>query len=155
MQRAAFKYLWNLSTAALPRGLYPDVETFAIPSLRHICSIPLDTSSLPLSDTILYGTPFSHIQCLKIAFAIVSLVLSGIGTATGHLVKWSIIVSTHIFPVIDCRNGPTISMAIVWFGYPLSAYDLIPARIGLGVFRLVHAKHALIHRTISDFIPGQ
>ena len=47
--RAEFKYRWNLSTLAFPCGLYPDVDTFMMPSLRHSCWIPSETIDLTQS----------------------------------------------------------------------------------------------------------
>ena len=104
---------------------------------------------------IFIGTDLSQIHFSKIAFAIVVLDLSLIGTAIGHLVNVSIIVNTYTFPFVLGKIGPQISIAIVSFGCVDSAASVIPALMGLGVFRRVHAKHPLTHRWTSFLMPGQ
>ena len=57
------------------------------------------------------GTPKWAIQPLTKAHATVSAVISAIGIASGHLVKWSIQVSKYVLP-FNTGRGPTISMWI-------------------------------------------
>src|SRR5688500_5397315 len=142
MESAEFRYLWNLSTLEFPVGLYPDVVISVHRNLFESCLIPLDTNSLPLSDTILSGTDFSHIHLSCIAVAITVLDRSLIGTATGHRVKVSIIVRIHAFPFSDLGNGPKMSIAITSLGKLANAGSVMPARIGRGVFRFLYARHA-------------
>ena len=47
---------------------------------------------------------------------IVSADLSGIGNASGHLVKWSMMVRVCLFPNVDVSHSVTRSIAILFNG---------------------------------------
>ena len=47
---------------------------------------------------------------------IVSADLSGIGKASGHPVRWSIIVRMYVLPDVDVSHSVTKLMVILWNG---------------------------------------
>ena len=73
-------------------------------------------NSVPLSDKMYCG----HICTGKYSFlnveTIVSTVLSGIGNASGHPVRWSIIVKMCLLPDVDVLHSVTRSIAILLNG---------------------------------------
>ena len=73
-------------------------------------------NSIPLSDKMYCG----HICTGKYSFinveTIVSMVLSGIGNAYGHPVRWSIIVKICLLPDVDVSHSMTRSIAILLNG---------------------------------------
>src|SRR4051812_4645042 len=88
-------------------------------------------------------------------FAMTLLSRFGIAIATGHLVNTSIIVKTHTFPSVVSISGPTISIAIVWFGKVARTVFVMPALKGRGVFLFLHPEQLATHLFMSFVIPGQ
>ena len=155
MVMLALRYLWNLSQAAFPVGLYPPVATFLMPHLLHNSCIPLLINSLPWSLTIFSGDPCTLIKLSKSACAIVALSLSGIAIAIGHLEKWSTILRIHLFPAAVVGKVPTISIPTICQGLVDCVISVNPACVGLGVLRTEHPEHAWIHLRISLLMPFQ
>ena len=84
------RYLWKTSNLPLLCGWHGAENILSIPSCCKTWSMRLFLNSIPLSNKMYYG----HICTGKYSFinveAIVSTVLSGIGNASGHPVRWSI-----------------------------------------------------------------
>ena len=69
-------------------------------------------NSVPLSDRIYLGHMCTGKYSLTNMATIVSADLCGIGNASGHPVKWSIIVRMSLLPDVEVSQLVTKSMAI-------------------------------------------
>ena len=112
----SFRYLWKTSNLPLLCGWYGAENILSIPSCCKTWSMRLFLNSIPLSDKMYCG----HICTAKYSFinveTIVSMVLSGIGDAPGHPVRWSIIVKICLLPDVDVLHSVMRSMAILLNG---------------------------------------
>ena len=70
-------------------------------------------NSVPLSDKMYHGHMCSGKYSLINVEIIVSVDLSGIGNASGHPVRWSIIVKMCLLPDVDVSHSLTRSIAIL------------------------------------------
>ena len=73
-------------------------------------------NSVPLSDKMYFGHIWTGRYLLMKVETIVSADLSGIGNASGHPVKWSIMVRMCLFPDVDVSHSVTRSIAILLKG---------------------------------------
>ena len=70
-------------------------------------------NSVPLSDRMYLGHMCTGKYSLINVATIVSADLSGMGNASGHPVKWSIIVRMCLLPDVEVLQSVTKSMAIL------------------------------------------
>ena len=105
--RAAFRRRCSLSTKPLLMGWYAVVRILCVPVSVRRFEKSCDSNWVPRSVVICVGTPNRAIHVFTNASAQVSAVMSGIGIASGHLVKRSTIVRRYCLPA-DCGKGPTI-----------------------------------------------
>ena len=75
-------------------------------------------NSVPLSDRMYLGHMCTGKHSLINVATIVSADLSGMGNASGHPVKWYMIVSMCLLPDVDVLQLETKSMAILSNGLP-------------------------------------
>ena len=107
--RASFSLLWNLSTSPLLCGWYAVVMICCMPRVlqRHFHTAPENCD--PRSVVMVPGTPKRATQCAVKLSAQFSAVMSERGTASGHLVVRSTMVSKYLLPLAATGRGPTIS----------------------------------------------
>ena len=70
-------------------------------------------NSMPLSDRMYLGHMCTGKYSLIKVATMVSADLSGVGKASGHPVRWSIIVRMCLFPDVEVSQSVTKSMALV------------------------------------------
>ena len=118
-----FRYLWKTSNLLLLCGWYGAENILSIPSCCKTWSMKLFVNSIPLSHKMYHG----HICTGKYSFinveTIVSTVLSGIGNAYGHPVRWSIIIKMCLLPNVDVLHSVMRSITILLNG--LSGISII------------------------------
>ena len=66
----------------------------------------------PWSERILVGHPWGKITRWRSVVAIVEAAMSGRGSASRHLVRYSVITSMYLFPFVDGGKGPMRSQPI-------------------------------------------
>ena len=110
-----FRYLWKTLILPLLCGWYGAEKILSIPSY-NTWSIRLFLNSIPLSDNMYCG----HMCTVKYSSinveTIVSADLSGIGNASDHPVRWSIIVKMCLLPDVDVSHSVTRSVVILLNG---------------------------------------
>ena len=88
-------------------------KSYQIPSCCKTWSIRLFLNSVPLSDKMYHGHMCTGKYSLINVETIASEDLSGIGNASDHPVRWSMIVSMCLLPDVDVSHSGTRSMAIL------------------------------------------
>ena len=96
--RLSFKRRCSLSTIPFDSGWYAVVMQCRIPQFFRSCVKICEENWLPRSVVMTSGTPYTEIQPWVKASTTVSAFMSGIGIATGHLVKRSTTVSKWLNP---------------------------------------------------------
>ena len=149
-----FRYLWKTSSLPLLCGWYGAENILSIPSCCKTWSMRLFLKSVPLSDRMYHG----HMCTGKYSFinveTIVSTVLSGIGNAYGHPVRWPIIVKMCLLPDVDVSHSMTRSIVILSNG--LSSISIIcKGYCWTLAFSLWQSTQFAMYFLISLFIPFQ
>ena len=149
----AFNSLWKRSIMPLAIGWYEVVRIRLQPNRCISCCHKLDSNCFPLSVVIVEGIPKCEIHPLTKACATVWVVISGIGTASGHLVNLSMQVSKYVLP-FDTGRGPTISTC-TWSNL---ASGIVKVPRGVIVCHCTsvfwHWMHNCVQRRISLLIFG-
>ena len=108
-----FRYLWQTFNLVLLCGWYGAENILVIPSCCKTWSMRLFFNSVLLSDKMYHG----HMYTGKYSFinveTIVSMVLSSRGNASGHTVRWTMIVSMCLLPHVDILHSVTRSIPIL------------------------------------------
>ena len=107
--KAVLSCLWNLSINPFAQGWYAVVFICLTPNNFVNSSKSVDWNWEPLSVVIIEGQPKTEIHSRNMVLEIVSADISLSGTATGHLVNLSMMVSIY-WQSFAIGNGPTISM---------------------------------------------
>ena len=89
---AAFSILWSRSTMPFASGMYAIVWWMEVPSSHPSCVQSCDVKEVPRSEVMCSGMPNLEIQPESRAAVQEAVVVSGIGTASGHLVDRSMMV---------------------------------------------------------------
>ena len=106
---AVLSCLWNLSINPFAQGWYAVVFICLTPNSFVNSPKSVDWNWEPLSVVITEGQPKTAIHSRNILLEIISTDISLSGTATGHLVNLSMMVSIYWWS-FAVSNGPTISM---------------------------------------------
>ena len=107
-----FRYLWKTLSLLLLCGWYGAENILSIPSCCKTWSMRLFLNSIPLSDKMYCGHICTGKYSLINVETIVSADLSGMGNASGHPVRWSIIVKMCLLPNVDVSHSVMRSIAI-------------------------------------------
>ena len=118
-----FRYLWKTSSLPLLWRWYGAENVLSIPRCCKTWSMKLFLNSVPLSDKMYCGHMCTGRYSLINVETILSADLSGIGNASDHLVRWSIIVKMCLLPDVDISHSVTRSIAILLNG--LSSISII------------------------------
>ena len=106
--KAVLSCLWNLSIYQFVQGWYAVIFICLTPYNFVNSSKSVDLNWEPLSVVITEGQPETAIHSRNMLLEIVSADISLSGTATGHLVNLSMMVSIY-WQSVPIGNGPTIS----------------------------------------------
>ena len=88
-------------------------KILSMPSCCSTWSMRLFLNSMLLSDKIYLGHMCTSKYSLMKVVTMVSADLSGMGNASGHLVKWSIMVRMCLLPDVDVLHSVMRSIAIL------------------------------------------
>ena len=108
-----FRYLWKTLSLPLLCGWHGAEKILSIPSCCKTWSIRLFLNFVPLSDKMYCGHMCTGKYSLIHVETIVSADLSGIGNASGHPVRWSIIVKMCLLPDVDVSHSVIRSIVIL------------------------------------------
>ena len=145
-----FRYLWKTLSLLLFCGWYGAEKIRWMPSCCKTWFISLFLNSVPLSDKMYCGHMCTGRYSLINVETIVSVDLSGMGNASGHPVRWSIMVKMCLFPDVDVSHSVTRSIVILFNG--LSGISIISKGYcwTIGFFSL--AKYAVSNVLFNVFI---
>ena len=111
--RVGFKYLWKTSKLPLLCGWYGAENILSIPNCFSTWSIRVFLNSVPLSKRMYMRHVCTGRYWLMKVEIIVSADLSGMGNASSHPVRWSMILRMCLFPEVDVSLSITKSVAIL------------------------------------------
>ena len=148
--KVGFRYLWKISSLPLLCGWYGAENILSIPSCCKTWSMRLFFNSILLSDNMYHGHMCTGKYSLINVETIVSADLSGIGNASGHLVRWSIMVKMCLLPEVNVSHSVTRSIAILSNG--LSGISIICRGVSLNFGFLSLARYTICNVFPNVFI---
>ena len=146
------RILLGNSSWPLVWGCSMEAKICLIPNSVHRFSSCRLANLVPLSDTKCLGTPNRHTTFFHTKCWILWVVIWAIGSASIHLVKWSMVTMRYFIQRKAKGNGPKIIIPQVWkvHGLEMDRSSFGGAWLHSACF--LHCSHLLTYFTQSSFI---